>query len=496
MFLAACGLVRSSPTAASLHTATQSGQADLPDSPLPPTWTPDLPASPSPVPDTPVPDASPTPGPTPSSPKYHLVAQLDYSAHQLQVQEEITYTNSSREPLPSLLLEVEPNHYPNSFALQSLQLDPGGEVKDYLLDGHELHVPLDSPLLPQQQIRLRAAYALTLQEIPPPSDTARPRPFGYTERQSNLVDWYPYIPPYREGVGWLVHPAGAFGEHTVYDEADFEVEIDLVQPGPKLVIAASAEPSARSGTKTVYRLDQARNFVWSVSPIYQVMTATVGTVTIYSYEFPWEVAGKQVLQDTQSALQLYTELFGPYPHTSLSVVEADFLDGMEYQGLYFLSRGFYNLYDGTPRGYLTAIAAHETAHQWWYGLVGSDQALEPWLDEAMCAYSERLFYERIYPESLNWWWTYRVNYFEPSGFINGSVYDYSAFRPYRDAVYLRGVQFFEALRQTIGDEAFFAFLKDYAATESGKIATREDFFAVLEKHTQVDLTSLIKIYFK
>ena len=87
------------------------------------------------------------------------------------------------------------------------------------------------------------------------------------------------------------------------------------------------------------------------------------------------------------------------------MVEADFLDGMEYDGLYFLSKGFYNLYSGGPADYLTAIAAHETSHQWWYSAIGNDQALEPWLDEALATYSERLFYENLHPEGLVWWWT-------------------------------------------------------------------------------------------
>jgi aminopeptidase N len=185
-------------------------------------------------------------------------------------------------------------------------------------------------------------------------------------------------------------------------------------------------------------------------------------------------------------------------------VEADFLDGMEYEGLFFLSHGFYDLYDGTPGGYLTFIAAHETAHQWWYGLVGNDQALEPWLDEAMCTYMEHVFYENVYPDystaagqsMLDWWWYYRVNFYEPAGFIDRSVYDFKQFRPYRDAIYLNGAKFFEALRIKIGDDAFFAFLGDYAGQYQHKIATAADFFSVLHAHTDKDLNELLGKYFQ
>ena len=168
---------------------------------------------------------------------------------------------------------------------------------------------------------------------------------------------------------------------------------------------------------------------------------------------------------------------------------------MEYEGLYFLSDGFYNLYQGQPGEYLVAIAAHETAHQWWYALVGNDQALEPWLDEALCTYSERLFYEYTYPEALDWWWAYRINYYDPKGWVDGSIYNPDGYRAYRDAVYLNGALFLEDLRKQIGDTVFMAFLKDYARQEAHRIATTQDFFSILKEHTQEDIQPLVKQYF-
>jgi aminopeptidase N len=177
---------------------------------------------------------------------------------------------------------------------------------------------------------------------------------------------------------------------------------------------------------------------------------------------------------------------------------------MEYDGLFFLSHGFFDLYDGTPKGYLTFISAHETAHQWWYGLVGNDQALEPWLDEALCTYMERIFYENVYADSppgsgetlVDWWWYYRVNFYNPSGWVDGSIYDFNLFRPYRDAIYLNGAKFLEDLRNLIGDQAFFAFLRDYANKNTYGIATAADFFSILRTHTLKDLDPLITTYFQ
>ena len=116
-----------------------------------------------------------------------------------------------------------------------------------------------------------------------------------------------------------------------------------------------------------------------------------------------------ILNAAVRAVGLFEAKFGAYPYGSLSIVQADLNDGQEYDGLVFLATKFYNEYDGSARSNLVAIGVHEIAHQWWFGLVGSDQAMEPWLDEAMAVYSEALFYKYIYPNSSDWWWNFRVN---------------------------------------------------------------------------------------
>jgi len=427
-------------------------------------------------------------------PRYTLTAVLNYNQHHLSVEEQIEYTNNSSDPLPELLLMVDALYYPGVFTLNSILWQDGQPAAGVIQETGRLRLPLPTPLAPGAGIGLSLTYELRLPS-PQPSAETRPVPFGYTARQTNLVDWYPFIPPYRSGEGWLAHPAGYFGEHLVYESSDFEVNIRFTDPAPTLTIAASAEEQA-DGDWHRYRHINARSFAWSVSPDYEVTRAVVGSVTVLGYAFPVHPqAGEAVLQTTAQALELYSELFGAYPHTTLSVVEADFLDGMEYDGLYFLSNGFYNLYQGSPGEYLVAIAAHETAHQWFYALVGNDQAEEPWLDEALCTYSERLYYERHAPEALDWWWAYRVHYYEPRGAVDGSIYNPLGYRPYRDAVYLNGAVFLEKLRSQIGDDPFFAFLKDYVDQNSGRIVQGENFFNLLAHHTDQDISELLTVYF-
>ncbi len=427
-------------------------------------------------------------------PQYVITATLDYAAHQLTAEETIHYVNRAPEALPELVLMIDPRNFPDVFRLKGLTWGNGQAVQDYALENAQLRIPLPEPLPPGGAIDLKLAYDLAL-PLPEPSPQVRPIPFGYTDKQTNLVDWYPFIPPYRSGEGWLAHQAGFFGEHLVYDKADFDIRLRLADRRDDLVIAASAPGVSENGWQH-YLQEDARNFTWSVSPEYQVSTRQVGDTTVMAYTFPvHSAAGEAALNTTAAALAYYADRFGPYPHKTLSVVEADFLDGMEYDGLYFLSKGFYNLYQGTPGEYLNAIAAHETAHQWWYGRVGSDQAQEPWLDEAMSTFTELLYFEHYYPESVDWWWKYRVEYYDPRGPIDGSIYNPDGYRAYRDAVYLNGAKFLSELRLLIGDKAMFAFLKDYAGQMTDQIATGQDFFKILGEHTSADISVLTTKYF-
>jgi aminopeptidase N len=301
--------------------------------------------------------------------------------------------------------------------------------------------------------------------------------------------------PYASGQGWFLHEPANVGEHLVYDAVDFDVTLHFTNDPLPLVVAASSPGEAIVGGWH-YRLENARTFVLSVSPYYLTSSLAVGTVTLTSYYFkPQATSGQVVLQQVAKAVATYSDLFGPYPSSSLAIVEAEYDDGMEESGLFFLDRDFYTAYDGTLLNYLIDIAVHETAHQWWFNLVGNDQAMEPWLDEAMATYSEHLFYQQNYPD-ITAWWAFRVDRFHPAGWVDTTIYQGGSFRTYTNAVYLRGALFLEALRQRVGDVVFFAFLKDYASQMAWKRASAADFFRILEEHTPMDISGIISSFFQ
>jgi hypothetical protein len=454
--------------------------------------------TPLPLPTTsPTPTVTPTETPLPGGPlaNYNLDVTINYAAKTVDVVQEITYPNTSGETLKDLLLSVQPNQDTGVFALTALTLDDQ-LTSEYTLKKQRLSVILPAPLQPGQSIKVGLTYRITVPLIVQGDPNfIRPQIFGHTARQINLVDWYPFIVPYR--AGWVLHNPWTYGEHLVYEPANYDVTVRFAGLGPEPVVAASGQPEADLGI-THYRMQRARAFAFSISDQFKVLSQQVGNVTINSYYFSdlYTPAGQAVLDATAKAVQTYTDLFGPYPHQTLAAVQGDFNDGMEYDGLYFLSNAFYDLYDKTPQNYLVMVAAHETSHQWWFGRIGSDQSEEPWLDESIATYCEKLFYERNYPDALSWWWYVRVDFYEPSGFIDQSVADYARFDPYTNATYRVGARFYEDLRQRTGDEAFFSFLKDYSLRMNGQITTSADFFRILREHTSADLSDLLAKYFK
>jgi len=382
-------------------------------------------------------------------------------------------------------MAVMPNLSSKCFYLNSVAED-GGALTDYSLNGQRLTINLSRLLVPNGISTFVLSFDLSL---PPKSYS---KPFGYVADQINLSDWYPFIVPYDNG--WVLHDPWPFGEWLVYDAADYDVNLKV--DDPSVIVAASA-PEQPNGNWMEYRLEAARTFVLSASNRFKMDDSAVGSVKIRSYYFAGDenANGEVVWMATQS-LGLYDAKFAPYPYQSISIVETDVPDGQEYDGLVFLATNFYNQYNGSAKSDLVTIGTHEIAHQWWFGLVGSDQAEEPWLDEAMAVYSERIFYQYNYPNYGDWWWNFRVNYFSPSGYVDGSIYDYPTFLSYVNAVYLNGANFLDALRTRVGDDVYFAFLKDYAARYAHRHVTAADFFATLRLHTDTSFSDIIQEYFQ
>jgi hypothetical protein len=414
---------------------------------------------------------------------YILFANLDFKNRKISVDETIRYYNNTGTNLSELVLAVPPNIYNNTFVLNSISQD-GNSISNYALSGQTLRVTLLTTLPASSATTIALNFKLNIPQ------KGADEVFGYDFNQINLVDWYPFVVPYRGG--WILHESMPWGEHLVYDSSDVELNLKT-DAGVTVALGAPAESN---GEWVRYRMYGTRTLAFSASNEFLIAETSVDNVTIRSYYFSgYKNAGEGILSFASQAVNTFSQQFAPYPHQHLAIVQTDMDDGQEYDGLVFLATDFYSQYNGTAKSNLATIGVHEIAHQWWYSMVGNDHALEPWLDESLATYSERIFYENNYPANISWWWQFRINYFKPSGYVDTNIYNGGSFRLYTNAVYFQGALFLDELRERMGYGNFSRFLQEYAKRYAYGNATTSDFFALQREIVDVNISDLMNKYF-
>src|SRR5262249_51499582 len=154
--------------------------------------------------------------------------------------------------------------WPGAFTLNSVSID-GTPTTTYALAGQRLDVALSSFFEPETVLTVGLSYSLALpfaeQQDP---NVSRPRIFGYTRRQMNLTNWYPFIVA-NIGGEWVLQDPWYYGEHLVYDSADYVVNLTFVNPAAAPVVASSGVPEPQPDGSTRYTINEARAFVLTAS---------------------------------------------------------------------------------------------------------------------------------------------------------------------------------------------------------------------------------------
>ncbi len=482
-----------------LVTGCAAGEADsLPDQVATVVSSPTRTAPTRPVTFTPVPTrtASPTPlvtAPPHAVPQVTLGIALNYIDRRMTVEHQIMFSNASPDMWDEVVFAVPPAYQPDVFMLDTAIVTTAWESRltTAVLSNTMLHVPLPFPVAPTEALAIGLRYEIAI----PPVSLDTWLPLGNLGASAQLIqagDWHPTLVPYRAGKGWQTWDYVLVGDPNIYGIADYDVSL---RADPALVVAAPGFATYKGQVRR-YRLERVRTFAFLVSPAYRTIRGTAGATPVRVYYLPdYDNAARAVLKTAQQAIPLYEELYGPYPYTGLVIAQNAYYGAMEYSGLISMSKHDYASYEDTPVASLLNLTAHEIAHQWWYGAVGNDQVHEPWLDESLAKYSELLFYERYYPDFVDWWWKHHIYSRNKGGPIDATIYDFADTPSYINQVYARGARFLGDLRALMGDADFFAFLKAYREANNGRLATRADFFAAVRAHTDADVTPLIERYF-
>ncbi len=421
--------------------------------------------------------------------EHTVTATITYVRHEAQVKQHVHLINRTGSAQTQVVFDVEANRYPDIFTLNDASADLG--VSKHDLNGRSLTLTLDKTLAPGCTLDVDLDFTLHMPAVGQNGDPNTGY-FGYTDHQLNLGQWLPTLAYYHDGQ-WIVHDDSVIGEQVVVEVADWDVTLTVSDASTSMVVAAPGTLVSHSAKTWHYTLANARDYSLSMSPDYQVTSEkSDNNVSVELYSFGDRTTQTQhgavdnihqAVDAAAQAMALYSQLYGSFPYDRFVVVQGDYPDGTEFSDMVFVGDQWFRANTGTPQSYLTIITVHETSHQWWYARVGSDQAINPWMDEALAVYSEYVFYEDRYPDLKQWWWSYRVDSYVGKNYtgkkVDSSVYDFDNARDYINAVYLRGAHMLDELRQDLGTDAFFDLLKRYASAGENHVMTPDDFWALL-----------------
>ena len=423
-------------------------------------------------------------------PRYDFAITLDYPHHRVEAVQHVTVPNTFGESVPDIVFNVPAAHQRGMFTLHSVEID--GEAIQYQFNGTILHVPLPHPLLPDESITLDLDFVVRVPELIDPQSFADAN-LSYTDDALMAGYWYPLVAPYRSDVGWLETPWYPIGDPFVSEAADYTAVITAT-PGVTIV---SGGDLTRDRNVWRYDLPQARTFAFIASPFYWTLSLT-SSDQAYEVSTLWRHTSLApiALETLIKAEHLFAALYGPYPYRSLRVAEFSGPWSMEFSGFVVLGSSEFDDYDGTNRNRLIRITAHETSHQWWYGVVGDDQVRAPWLDEGFARFNEVRYYEAYAPRDVQWWWDTVIGMVRPTAPLNSPTTSFTNHRDYLESIYDQGARYLDTLRTRLGVSTFNAFLRDLYQRGAFHLITTEDFFKVLSEHTRLSEHVLKGRFFK
>ncbi len=395
--------------------------------------------------------------------------------------EKITFENVTDNELAVLKFQLYPNAYredalykPVSTSLENGAYYAGESYGEMVIssvngckswevmgeDENILYVHLEKSLYPEDKVVLDIAFMLRLAKVNHRT--------GITEHTVNLGNFFPILCGLKEG-GFYETAYYAEGDPFYSDCADFKV---TVKTPKEYAVASSGKILSQRGLESkkeyTMSLSAARDFALVLSDEFDVLEKDINGTTVYYYYYDKENA--EIYMDTAcEAFAYYEKTFGKYPYESYSLVQTGFcLGGMEYPALVMLS----DRLEGVEGA---RVVAHETAHQWWYAVVGSDQIHNAWQDEGLAEYAAITFFEKYdkygikredaVTDALK---EYRA-YYDVYGFVLGRtntamkrhLKEYISGYEYKCLSHDKAVVMFDTLRKSVGDKKFFASLKRY-----------------------------------
>ncbi len=432
----------------------------------------------------------------PGATVYHLDLHISDSLDSVIAAQELRYTNQERETLNEVRFHLYPNLLGGRVEVTAVSVNDLPTSPTFTgVNDSVMSVPLTAPLTPGETAVIRFNFTATVPQGPDRNYAV----FAFNEGVLALAHFYPMVAVYEQD--WYTDTPSPQGDLTYGDSAFFLVRVTLPAD---VVLAAGGSTLSHSidGAQQTMTIaaGPVRDFYLAASRDYVVASRQIGNTLVNSYALAgYEEGGTAVLDYASAALAIFSRRFSPYPYTELDVVSTTTSAlGVEYPGIFANTVRIYDLEGSTgtlPNSVrLESTTVHETAHQWFYSLVGNDQLNEPWLDEALTQYSVYLYYQdNGGATAANGYYSYLENFW---GAVDSApipiglpVAEYAE-NEYGPIVYGRGPIFVRQLEEEMGTAVFQTFLRDYVQQNRWGIATTVSFQALAEEHCQCELGDL------
>jgi len=417
---------------------------------------------------------------------YRIEAQLDGA--QLTAEQTVTVFNVYGADLSEAVF----NLYPNAYQQTAVQKAYSGTLKDYggiavtsvriagadvnvSLSENEQHmtVPIAGGLKSGKSVDISMSYVVTI-----PSGNFR---LSLKNGNYALANFYPQLAVYTNGA-FRTDSATTIGDPMFSDIADYNVTLTVEED---LVVASSGKliseaPASVEGLKTLnYQGKAMRDFAFALNKDFNVVSADVNGIAV-SYYYVSDAHADTTLGYAADALAVFSDAFCSYPFPTYSIVKLPFAaGGMEFSALVYIA-------DATVDVQNTVI--HETAHQWWYGIVGVDGINSAYIDEGLATFSTAYYYKltanpaAFEAEVAKSATTYaqfirlqNMSKLEKCTAMNMSIYDYTAYQ-YNVLVYDKSCLMFKNVYDLVGDAAFSAAIKTLATQNQFKILSEDTLF--------------------
>lgn len=383
------------------------------------------------------------------------------------------------------------------------QREPGGiTITDVRVDGKaaqfdyqgKANTLLQVPLIGNSQARQTEVEMNFRLQVP--YNNGR---LSFNDHAMWLGNWLPIL-SIKDEDGWRLDPYSSIGDPFYSDMANYHLTVHLpagYQLATSGIESVAVVTQIRPERQSTYELDawNVRDFAMVVmDDTYRQTTGKVGDITVNTW---WQQGDDSVIVDrlhqvaTQS-LAYYSQQFGTYPYKEYDVVKTGgFFGGMEYPCIVFIQDDLFDRTD--PLG--DAVVAHETAHQWFYGLVGNDEVREAWLDESLTDYATMAFLEQLDASRAQSYIHLRhsqsraAEAYATRGLTAWNrVEQFPDWKSYNDLVYGRGGAMWWTLKEAWGTEELHLILRKYVAAHQYRQASGKQLVEFFSQATGADAT--------